>query len=228
MEKRKIEVLKRIDESKNHNTSEDYESLGKAGFDKGFLRAMISDGHIGWSGSSCFLTERGENVLRDYLIIESFPKRKMKTRVIFDTHVNVAIADGLLNIEQLKDSKEKFDFYITQIQVDEMNKCGDEEKRARIFLIKTNLAPIIIATESAVFDVSRFGHAKLGNGKVFEQLRQNNKKHTRDALIGETAIENNMILVTDDKTLRTRVNTKDGKAVSFDEFKTMLNENISK
>jgi rRNA-processing protein FCF1 len=146
----------------------------------------------------------------------------MKYNIIFDSHIYDLIADGSLDITLLLSKKEDFEFYITHIQIDEINKCPNEEKRASLLLVTTKLSPKIIPTESMVWDISRWGECKWGDGKQLENLRQGNPSHAEDALIGETVIKNKLILVTNDKTLYSRVNANGGKAINSDEFKEML------
>ena len=60
------------------------------------------------------------------------------------------------------------------------------------------LRPEKIPTESFVVGTSRIGSAKIGDGNLIERLRTGNLKKTNDALIGETAIKNNLTLITND------------------------------
>lgn len=221
-DKRKIDVLKIIQEGRDKMWSLDYESLNKKGYDSGFLKGMVQEGFLGWSGADFYITDKGDSILRDYLLIESKKQDISKTKVVFDSNIYNRIADGELDISLLEKNKDKFEFYITHIQVDEINKCPDTEKRARLSLIKTKIAPILVPTESIVFGVSRWNECKFSDGKTLENLRKGNEKHTEDALIGEVAIKNSYLLVTDDEKIRKRVNSNGGKAISLAEFKKML------
>ncbi len=221
-DKRKIEVLKIIQEGKDNNWSIDFESLEKKSYDKGFLKAMITEGVVGWSGVDFYITEKGDKILRDYLIIESQDKEQAKIKVIFDSHIFDKIVDGDLDINLLEKNKEQYEFYITHIQIDEINRCPDEEKRAKLLLFKTKIRPIVIPTESIVLGTSRFGESKFGDGELLEKLRKDNPKHTKDALIGETAIRNNLLLVTNDDILCKRVNSNGGTAITLEEFMKKL------
>ncbi|MFZ2193546.1 MAG: hypothetical protein WAV31_04860 [Candidatus Moraniibacteriota bacterium] len=76
-----------------------------------------------------------------------------------------------------------------------------------------------IPTESFVLDVSRLdGEAKLGTTTYFEVLQNGNLNHIEDALIGETAIVNNLTLVSNDEKFRNKVKKLGGKTLSFKEF----------
>jgi rRNA-processing protein FCF1 len=149
---------------------------------------------------------------------ERIIEKKVKTKVIFDTNIYDLIADGTLNINLLSVKKEGFEFYITHIQIDEINKCPDEDRRARLSLFVTKLSPIVIPTESFVLDKSRLGEARLGDGKILEEIRKENIEHTEDALIGETAIKNDLLLVTHDSRFKNKVNSLGGRAIDFEEF----------
>ena len=222
MDKIKIEALKEIQELRDMNSSPDFETLKKKGFHPSLLRAMIKEGLIRYGGVFS-LTEKGEEVLKNYLITESLQKQtKTKLKIIFDTNIFDEILNGSLNINDLIQFKEKAEFYITHIQVDEINKCSDKERRAKLFLLMGKLQPIIIPTSSFILGKSRLGEARLGNGIIFKDLQQGNMKHASDALIGETSIREGLILVTNDKTLRKRVNSRGGKAISVDEFRRMI------
>jgi len=175
------------------------------------------------SDSTIELLPKGMEVVlgkRDYFsgIIEG----KGKKGVIFDSNIYDLIADGSLDINLLSEKKEEFEFYITHIQIDELTKCSDEDKRARLVLFQTKLSPIVIPTESVVLGKSRLGEARLGNAKIFEEIKKENLEHTEDALIGETAIKNNLILVTEDTRLKNKVNSLNGKAISLEEFEEGL------
>jgi rRNA-processing protein FCF1 len=160
---------------------------------------------------------------RDYFTEEGkVVEKKNKIKVIFDSNVYDLVANGTLNINWLSEKKEDFELYITHIQTDEINKCPDEDKRARLSLIVTKLSPIVIPTESFVLNKSRLGEARLGDAKILEEIRKENLKHTEDALIGETAIKNNLVLVTEDNQLKNKVNSLDGKAINLEDFRESL------
>lgn len=76
-----------------------------------------------------------------------------------------------------------------------------------------------IPTESFVLDLSRLdGEAKLDGTTYFEALQNGNLKHIEDALIGETAIVNDLTLVSNDENFRSKVQRLGGKAVTFNKF----------
>ena len=195
---------------------------------KGYLKyrlgLFVNDSKI--SESSIELLPKGMEVVlgkRDYFTEgEKAVEKKDKIKIIFDSNIYDLIADGSLNIDLLSKRKEDFEFYITHIQTDEINKCSNEDKRARLFLFTTKLSPIVIPTESFILDKSRLGEARLGDAKILEEIRKENLKHTEDALIGETAIKNHLLLVTEDSQLKNKVNSLNGREISLEEFKESL------
>jgi len=53
-------------------------------------------------------------------------------------------------------------------------------------------------------------------------LRKENQNHTEDALIGEVSIKKEILLVTNDKTLKSRVNSNGGRAINLREFEDLV------
>jgi rRNA-processing protein FCF1 len=217
MDKKIKEALFIIQEFRDKELLPEYNSLKKEGFDKNLLNSMRNEGLIKWAGVFS-LTDKGEKILQNYLLI----RKKEKKNFIFDSNIFDKIASGDLKIEELIKFKKKAEFHITHIQVDEINKCTNIEKRSKLFLFMTKLAPKIIPTNSFILGKSRLGEARLSDGIIFEKLKNGNDKNTGDALIGETAIKEKLILITEDKNLRKKVNLQGGKSLSLEEFKTLI------
>lgn len=155
-------------------------------------------------------------------LIISLGRSTDRIRVMFDNDILNKIVEGHLDLNKIKNSN-KFEFYATHIQTDQASKCPDKEKRAMLTLNLTKLSPIIIPTESGIFGISRLGEFKFsGKDSKIEDLRQGNNRHTPDALIGETAIKNGILLVTNDKILKSRVNANGGRAINLEEFRDLI------
>jgi predicted nucleic acid-binding protein len=135
-------------------------------------------------------------------------------RIILDSNVFDDLVNGKLD-SKIVESK---DVYITHIQVDELNECTDKEKRARLFNSLTEIQPHKVPTESFVIGTSRIGSAKIGDGNLIEELRMGNHKKTNDALIGETALKNNLTLITNDKKFKNKVIELGGNSLTVDEL----------
>lgn len=219
---KEFEILKIIYNSKNNTpyVSEDFSSLKRKGYDKSDVLKLNKKNLIEWSGSDFYVTEKGESVLREHETLEELKKQNYKKEgIIFDSNIYDLIADGTFNINMLSGKKEDFEFYITHIQTDEINKCPDEDKRARLILFMTKLSPIVIPTESGIWGTSRWGEFKWGGGEIAKKIKGENQKHIEDSLIGEVAIKNNLLLITEDIRLKNKVNSLNGKAINFGEFK---------
>ena len=143
---------------------------------------------------------------------------------IFDTNISDKIVDGQIKLEEinLKKRQKNFKYFATHLQMDEISKCEDAERRIKLIETFNKIEQDKISTESFVLGYSRLGMAKLGDGLMLEELRQGNFKNTEDALIGEVAIKQNLVLVSEDKQLRNKVIRKGGGSISFNEFKYLL------
>lgn len=142
--------------------------------------------------------------------------------IILDSNIFDDLLDGKISVDEI--TNESIHLYVTHIQFDELNKCPDDSKREKLLSILNQVEPNEIGTESFVFGTSRLGKAKLGDGLVFEQLRKGKMKWTNDALIGETAIKNNFILLTNDRRLNRNVIDLGGKTTTIDALKAFLHK----
>jgi len=89
VDKKKIEILKLIDQANNSNSLEDFDSLAKKGFNSGFLKAMKSEGLVFWGGAHEFhLTKEGEKILGENIIIEKLNSQQEKTTAMTDAISN--------------------------------------------------------------------------------------------------------------------------------------------
>ena len=143
----------------------------------------------------------------------------IKTKYVVDTCVFNWLADSKIKRNSLPSDG---GFAITHIQVDEINRTKDEERRARLSLMQTSLHCELLPTQSFVLDVSRLDHAKLGDGKLFtsvkaelDTLNGSKKNNVRDALIAEAAIANGYTLLTADEDLKSATEKHFGKVMFF-------------
>lgn len=220
MDKVKIDILKFIQKSRDNNYSIWWGEIQKEGFNLGMVKHMIDEGLI--TGNGIFaLTLTGSSILKNYLLREANQQQIMiKENYIFDSNVFDDIVKGKLKYDDLINYKNKKEvkFYITHIQNDEIQCCRDEEKRKKLSLFMLKIQPLVIPTETLVLGTSRLGEAKLGNGDIYKEIKGENIKHSEDALIGETAIKNNLILITNDKRLKSKVEILGGISLFVDSF----------
>jgi predicted nucleic acid-binding protein len=143
------------------------------------------------------------------------------TRFMFDTDIFRRILKDNIVLDIMKKSKHQY--YITHMQLDELNKIPHEIKERQRNTFKT-MSQELIPTESAVLGVARVGLAKIGDSKLYSNIlkelnkkRPENRNNIKDALIGETTLRNSIILVTDDNALYDLIE-KMGQAINFETF----------
>jgi predicted nucleic acid-binding protein len=144
-------------------------------------------------------------------------------KLILDSNVFDDLLAGKISINNFNLNENEI--FITHIQVDEINECPDKFKRASLFNLLIEIRPEKIPTETFALGFSRIGNAKLGDAILFQKLRNSNLNHSKDALIGETAIKQNLILITNDKRLRNKVIELGGSSMNIEEFKIQQKEN---
>ena len=89
-------------------------------------------------------------------------------RYVVDTNIFNRLADGVISRNDLPANAE---FIATHIQIDEINRTDDRERRARLFLVFAESRPMIVPTESGVWGTSRWGQFKWGAGSGFTSIK---------------------------------------------------------
>lgn len=148
------------------------------------------------------------------------PRATDEIKYVVDTCVFNWLTDSLIGRDTLPSDG---GFAITHIQVDEINKTSDEERRARLLLTQTSLRCKLLPTETFVFDLSRQDHAKWGDGQLFtsmkaelDKLNGGKNNNNRDALIAEAAIANRCTLLTSDRDLSSATRKHGGKVIFYE------------
>lgn len=149
-------------------------------------------------------------------------------RYMFDTNVFNRILDGVVEIAEFC---EKAHFYATHVQLDELNATSDTQRRQELIAVFEEVAGNNkVSTESFILGVSRLDAAKIGNeendlySKIkaeIDKLNKNKPNNIQDALIAETAIKNQFMLVTEDTDLLAVIMNFRGKCANI---KKMLAE----
>lgn len=126
-------------------------------------------------------------------------------KYVLDTSVFNQLLDGLISLSDLPPNAE---FVATHIQIDELKATKNQQRRTSLLAVFTSIAPEVVPTESGVWDVSRWGEFKWGDGVSYGQIKvaldvANNckKNNIQDALIGEVAFKNGYGLITSDNDL---------------------------
>lgn len=214
------EILKKIQDYRDKKIQVYWSELSE--FNKGNIKYLISEKYITSNGVFA-LTEKGTSALLGYLNLKQ--KSEIPERYIFDTCVFNRIIDGKINCKLIEDNVNSgfIKVYITHIQNDEIQNCKNDERRKKLSLIAFKLKPTVLATESFILGKSRLGYSRLGDGDIYNKINTDSNSHANDALIGETAIKNNLTLVSDDKRLVSKVLINNGKAIFVKEFIRILN-----
>lgn len=123
-------------------------------------------------------------------------------KYVVDTSIINKLVDGSIHVDNLPSNG---DYLASHIQIDEINKTKDEERRARLFLTFSKTIDNIVPTESVVIGLSRIEECKIGDGESYQKLKDSldalNKKksnNANDALIAEVALKNGYTLITAD------------------------------
>lgn len=124
------------------------------------------------------------------------------------------------------DSLNEFKLYATGIQIGELEKTPDLKRRNQLSEVFHKIKPGLLPTDSCVWDVSSWEECKWGEGNIYAEilknleLRQRNPtaKHAsniKDALVAETAIKQNLTLITADSFLAEVIELLGGTVVDF-------------
>ena len=99
----------------------------------------------------------------------------------------------------------QLEILFTHITVDELAAIPDLEKRRTLLNLLIALGRLI-PTSGAVLDISRLNFYRVmsDDDQTFEPLRSGNVRHSRDALIAHTALNERCALVTNEKRLAAR------------------------
>ncbi len=118
--------------------------------------------------------------------------------------------------------KQGYEYYITSIQVEELCRVPDEEKRVSLILNMSSMRPKIVPIASFVLGYARLGYARLGDGVIYEQILNENRSNIKDALIAETAIIEKCKLVTEDNGLINIMEKNNFTTIKFEDFMETL------
>ena len=115
-------------------------------------------------------------------------------RYIVDTNVCNWLVDGRVDLSSLFSDEE---LAATHIQIDEINRTKDTERRAQLFLRFTKIAPAIPPKENGIWEASRWVESKWSNGERLNSIitaldnRRRKPNNRENALIAEMAMANN-------------------------------------
>ena|SRR2546426_894158 len=126
-------------------------------------------------------------------------------KFLVDTNIINWLIDGKIDKSGMPGDGE---FVATHVQIDEINRTSDDERRARLFLTLASSLSGLLQTETTVLGVSRLNFSKLGTGVIFTSVKNRldgmnggKPSNIRDALIAEVSIVNSHTLLTADQDL---------------------------
>jgi predicted nucleic acid-binding protein len=123
-------------------------------------------------------------------------------KYVVDTSLINKLVDGSVGADELPNDGS---FIASHIQIDEINRTKNAERRVKLLEKFAETIDEVMPTESFVLDVSQLGGGRLGDGTVYqlikEELDTRNKgksNNCEDALIAEVAMNNEYTLLTAD------------------------------
>ncbi|WP_339495077.1 hypothetical protein [Pseudomonas sp. RA_105y_Pfl2_P56] len=142
---------------------------------------------------------------------------------MLDTCIFNKLLDRKIKPEELPSNGE---FYATHIQIDEIKKTSDANRReALLSKFKELIQPETIATETFLADISHVDLDKIGSGvwysKLHNKLDSLNKRkrnNPQDSLIAEAAFMNDFTLLTADKDLSIACEQLGAKVIYFETY----------
>jgi rRNA-processing protein FCF1 len=143
---------------------------------------------------------------------------------LVDTNAINDIADGRMDLEALS----SFRCFMTTIQYEEICHTPDLIRRNQLLAAVRSTGLELIQTGVYVPKYSQIKYSKIGMGVLYQlavqalekdqgpsTAKRKHKSNVRDAILAETAIEEAMILVSNDSALRRIVNSWGGRAIDL-------------
>jgi predicted nucleic acid-binding protein len=121
---------------------------------------------------------------------------------IFGELMNKEIQD--ITPKKIRENSDRAEFYVTHIQIDEINDNEHKNSRGRLLHHITDIMDHKIPTEGFIIDTSRLGAAKLADDytlykDILKELPGDNTDNDRkDAMLATTAIKRDITFVTAD------------------------------
>ena len=144
-------------------------------------------------------------------------------KIMFDSNAFSSLLSSDLDWTNFfSQCENKFEFYVTAIQIEELTVIPDSKKELRIqhmlclCRMRAKMVPNIL-----VVGYGRLGFSVLADGKdtTYEDLLFESRSNVKDAMIGEAAKREGCILVTDDARFIPKLNKVGIPTMTFDEFK---------
>lgn len=125
---------------------------------------------------------------------------KNRKKILLDNCVLDAVMFNLTALNKLKD---QFEYYVCTTVIEEVARIPDidKEKRIRILIAFSQLEVHFIPDSIFLLDYSRLDCASLGDGLIYKTILKDDKSNMKDAIIVDTCITNDCLLLTFDNKL---------------------------
>ena len=143
-------------------------------------------------------------------------------KIMFDSNAFSRLIDSHLDQQDFfTKCTEKYEFFVSSIQVEELAQIGDNKKERRIqhaLCLCQMRAKLVNA--SAVLGYARLGLCVVcGEGEsVYHRLLTATKGNVKDAMIGEVAQREGCVLITDDTRFASKLTAEAIPTMTFQEF----------
>ncbi|MCD4835108.1 MAG: PIN domain-containing protein [Bacteroidales bacterium] len=142
-------------------------------------------------------------------------------KYLLDTNCFDYILDNQIELDELKS---KGIFYTSNVQYSELRNIPNQERREAILRIYEKLEQIKLQLKSGIWiDDLYWDDEQVWNDNQtseFVDLQKGNLKNSKDALIGELAVKNDILLVTSDKKFQNKCSANN---IEFVEVQDLMN-----
>jgi predicted nucleic acid-binding protein len=143
---------------------------------------------------------------------------------MFDTN----IFDKLPSIiNKIKNSTDKYEYYVTTIQVEELCEIPDDKiskRKSNILMLADLRAKLVPISLFILNGRAQLGYVRLGDGKVYHSMVEGNKGNSDDAIIADTAVSEGCTLITNDKAFYNRMKNNNYEVMTLEEFLAEIEE----
>ena len=142
-----------------------------------------------------------------------------KKKIMFDCNAfdKVILVDSTIDL--LISKLDICEYSLITTQRDELNKITDIERKRKLLGIIERLNMETVYTTPAIYGKVKYGMTKYGGDKtVFENVIFKTKKNINDALIANSAVRENCIVITNDKDFYKKMKNNNYQVMTFEEF----------
>jgi rRNA-processing protein FCF1 len=141
-----------------------------------------------------------------------------KKRILID---NNCIDTILENLDFYENMKSKYEFCVCTSVVEELANIPDtnKEKRITVFICLAKIEAKFLPDSVFVAGHSRTGVACVSNAEIYHKILCESKSNISDAIIAETAVRNNCMLLTNDLRLYKKMKDNNYDVITFEDLK---------